>query len=374
AEMSGVKLNYGEANQRANKIAHSLLSASLSKGDHFAYLSKNSIDMALTYYGASKIGVIPVPLNYRLAPPEWLHIINDAESRLVIVEEEFIEDLETVCADFNQVANLIGISASVPEGWSTYDAWLVDQDDQPEAEISATDQLYQMYTSGTTGLPKGAMIAQRCADADVRMASALFDAGIGSDRSLIVAPMYHAAAMIGLMVSISHGASLLIHREFSPVDVVRALSEEHITSVLMVPAMIQACLVAVPDVGQRTYPELRMMMYGGSAIAAEVLREAMRIFDCGFVQGFGLTETTAIAAGLNQDDHRNAIGSKPDLLLAAGRPLLGTRIKIVDEDGTGGPAWNRRGSPDQGSAGDDGLLEYARSHTGGTRRRMAAFG
>ena len=334
AEMGAIRLNYGEANKRANQLAHGLVALGLAKGDHFAYLSKNSIDMILIYYAASKVGIIPVPLNYRLAPPEWLHIISNAESRLLFAEEEFVAGINSIRDELDDETTYIGLGRESSEGWLDYDAWIGSQaDDNPDVDIDASDQLYQMYTSGTTGLPKGAMLSQSSVDADVRMMSVLLNKSVDEERSLVVAPMYHAAAMIGLMVSISKGDCLVVHREFNPAEVIRSLSEDRITSALLVPVMIQACLVGVSDVEKRTYPQLHSLAYGASPIAEEVLRAAMRIFDCDFYQGFGMTETTAVASGLTAADHRLAVGEKPQLLLSAGRPLMGTRMKIVDENG-----------------------------------------
>jgi fatty-acyl-CoA synthase len=114
--------------------------------------------------------------------------------------------------------------------------------------------------------------------------------------------------------------------------VVRALSSERIVGATLVPAMIQACLVGVPDVAERRYDDLRFMMYGASPIAVETLRRAIEVFGCGFAQGFGMTETTAAATFLLPADHERALRGKPELLLSCGRALPGTQIKIADAD------------------------------------------
>jgi fatty-acyl-CoA synthase len=153
------------------------------------------------------------------------------------------------------------------------------------------------------------------------------------DRVLLVAPMYHAAAAITALGSVAIGASMLIHEDFDPAAVVRALSEERITRTTLVPAMIQACLVFVPDVAERRYDDLRLIVYGASPIAVETLKRAMAVFGCDFAQGYGMTETTAQLTLLGPEDHRRALAGKPELLLSAGRPLPGTEIRIVDANG-----------------------------------------
>jgi len=335
AEMEQQRTTYGDANRWANRLAHGLVELGLKPGDRVAYLSKNSIDMALTYYGASKVGVVPVPLNYRLAAPEWKYIIDDCQAKVLIAEAEYMEAIDGIRSELSRITDYIGITSDPLEGWQSSDNWLESQKDvNPDISISDNQQLYQMYTSGTTGLPKGAMLSQSAVDANVSMLSAMFHMVAGEDRFLVVAPMYHAAAGIGMMTTVSQGGTLVVQKEFDPAEVIRSLAEDGISMALLVPAMIQACLVAVPDVAERSYPDLHTLIYGASPIAEEVLRAAMGVFGCDFYQGFGLTETTAASTGLTAADHQLGFTEKPELLLSAGRALLGTRIKIVDEDGS----------------------------------------
>ncbi|MBM3735529.1 MAG: AMP-binding protein [Acidobacteria bacterium] len=128
------------------------------------------------------------------------------------------------------------------------------------------------------------------------------------------------------------GGSLYIQENFVPSEVVRALSEDRIAFALLVPAMIQACLVAVPDAGARSYPELRFIGYGASPIAEATLRRAMEAFRCGFSQGFGMTETSGAVTVLSPDDHQRGVTDRPELLLSAGRAALGTEMRVVDLD------------------------------------------
>jgi acyl-CoA synthetase (AMP-forming)/AMP-acid ligase II len=132
---------------------------------------------------------------------------------------------------------------------------------------------------------------------------------------------------------VARGVSLYVQEDFVPPEVVRALAEERINAALLVPAMIQACLVMVPDVAQRRYDALRFVMYGASPIAAETLRRAMDVFQCDFGQGYGMTETTAVLTVLTSADHHRALADRPELLLSAGRPAAGTALRIVDEQG-----------------------------------------
>lgn len=128
------------------------------------------------------------------------------------------------------------------------------------------------------------------------------------------------------------GGSLFIQEEFDPAEVIKVLDEEGIAFALLVPAMIQACLVNVSDVEGLEYKNLKGILYGASPIAEQTLRRAMEVFKCDFLQGYGLTELSAVATYLSPDDHRRALRGDAHLLLSAGKPILATDMRIVDEE------------------------------------------
>ncbi|MEE2676996.1 MAG: long-chain-fatty-acid--CoA ligase [Myxococcota bacterium] len=324
------RVAYGEAVVHANRLANALIAEGLAPGDRVAYLSKNSIEHALFYYACSKAGVVPVPLNYRLAPPEWEFILNDSGAKLLVAQPEFAQALEAVRGELGGVKHFLAVNGEAP-GWGAYEDFLASgSDETPDREIAAEADVYQMYTSGTTGRPKGAVIQHRALAAQLYQGAMAFG-GQPGDRSLVVAPLYHAAAALVTFSTVQMGGSLYIQGEFVPADTVRALSEERIRMALLVPAMIQFCLVAVPDVAERRYDDLEVMIYGASPIAEQTLRQALEVFQCDFIQGYGMTETTAAATYLFPGDHRAALAGRPELLLSAGRPLVGTEVRIVDE-------------------------------------------
>ncbi len=346
-------VSYAEAQALANQIANALVAKGLVPGDRVALLSKNSIEHALWYYACSKAGVVPVPLNFRLAPPEWSYILNDAGAKLVFAQDALAEALAPVRSELASVKHWVAqggrpesrptrseaepseaqqLGADVP-GWERFDAFVAAQPTSAPAHRGAPDDdVYQMYTSGTTGRPKGAVLTHRAVVSQLHQASLAFRT-VPGDRMLIVAPLYHAAASISTFVTVQAGGSLYIQEDFVPAEVVRALSEERIAAAMLVPAMIQFCLVGVKDVADRRYDTLRLIIYGASPIAEQSLTRAMDVFDCDFLQGYGMTETTAAATYLMPADHRRALAGEPKLLLAAGRAMLGTEIRIVGTDG-----------------------------------------
>ena len=328
-------ITYAEANAQANQMARALLASGFTKGDRFAYLSRNSTHYVLMYLAAAKAGVVPVLLNYRLAPREWLYIIGDSQATMVMADAEYAAGIETIREELSTVSRFVTVGGSADKkvpGWEDYDTWVAGQEsanlNQP---VEATDQLYQMYTSGTTGLPKGVMISHQAIDANCTMLARLINIEQSRERAIIAAPLYHAGAGVVSMAHITMGSTLVIHKDFVPGEFVDSLIDDKITMGGLVPAMLQACLVAVPDIANRQFPDLKSMFYGASPIAEETLRTAMQVFECDFVQGFGMTETSAAATGLTAEHHQRAVNGEPHLLLSAGKAVLGTEVRIVDE-------------------------------------------
>ncbi len=328
------RMLYREALDEVNRLANGFVSAGLQLGDRIAVLSKNSIEYAIVYYAASKAGVVPVPLNYRLAPPEWAFIVNDAGAKMLIAADELVSAIDGIRGDLKSVDRFVAIDAVGPEGWEEYRKLVDGQPTTPpERTVTDDDDVYQMYTSGTTGHPKGAVITHRALAAQLVQVTMLIHGEPGA-RTLIVVPMYHAAGAISTFVCVYWGGCLYIQADFNPPEVVRALDEERVLTATLVPAMIQGLLVHVPDAAKRQYQDLQQITYGASPIAEETLRRAMDVFKCDFAQAYGMTETIAVLTYLFPADHRLAVKERADLLLSAGRPVVGTDLRIVDEDDT----------------------------------------
>ena len=326
------RISYGEARDEVNRLASAFASAGIRRGDRVAVLSKNSIEYVILYYGASKAGAVPVPLNYRLAPPEWAYIINDSQAKMLIASAEYLEAADDIRSELETVSQFVAIGGPGASGWNDYRGWVGKQPANPPGQYITADQdLLQMYTSGTTGRPKGAVLTHENVTTNLLQTSPSMALNRG-DRFLIVAPLYHLAAAFSSFCTVSRGGCIYLQEEFNPLEVVRVLSEEKISWSVLVPAMIQACLVAVPDVAQRSYKDLKCIAYGASPIAEETLRRAIDVFKCDFMQAYGMTELSPAATILSPSDHRRGLESKPELLLSAGRAVPGTDLRIVDED------------------------------------------
>ncbi len=335
------RVSYAQALDQARRIANALIAEGVEDGARVAVLSKNSVDLALLYYGLAMAGVVPAPLNYRLAPREWAYIVNDAGATALFAAGEYAGAIDEIRDELESVRSYIALdagggaasgTASGTGEWTSFEAWAGAQSPSaPSRSFSDEHDLYQMYTSGTTGHPKGAILTHRAVTAHLTQVAGVVRLR-PEERCLVVAPMYHAAGAMTTFNTIAQGGTLYILEQFDPAEVVRVLDEEEIVTATMVPAMIQACLMRAPDAAERRYASLRIIYYGGSPIAEGTLRGAMETFGCGFAQAYGMTEMTAGSTNLSEADHRRALQGRPELLLSAGRPLMGTEVRVVDEE------------------------------------------
>jgi acyl-CoA synthetase (AMP-forming)/AMP-acid ligase II len=189
-----------------------------------------------------------------------------------------------------------------------------------------------MYTSGTTGLPKGAVVTHASVDANqiqMRTSAPVFP----GDHRLIVMPLYHAGAAMSMIQVIAAGASMRTMAKFEPEECVRVIAEEGVTHLSLVPAMIHAMLNQVTDLDPRRFATLRTISYGASPITEETLRRSLEVFGCGFQQAFGQTETSAALTMLDTRAHERALAGEPHLLRSCGRALVGTELAVIDGDG-----------------------------------------
>jgi len=150
---------------------------------------------------------------------------------------------------------------------------------------------------------------------------------------IVCAPLFHIGGAGSLGAGIYNGQHTLLHRVFDPTQVVDDIERFPVTSIFMVPAMIMAVL-QIPGIEQRDFSKLETIFYGASPISETVLRQAMEVFQCEFLQMYGMTETTGTVVSLSPEDHRRALAGKPDLLRSCGRPAVGTQIKVMDTAGS----------------------------------------
>jgi len=315
-------LSFIQSLERARGIAGWLQQQGIVKGDRVAILGENSIDHVLLLMGASYIGAVFVPLNYRLAAAELAEVVADAGTKLLLISDPGMAALQA------ELLPLLAHSTAVVHALEDVTAGY------ESIELDDSDTLIQLYTSGTTGRAKGVQISHRNVEALAVSSWMMYQAkaGIGT-TDLVVAPLFHIGGLGSVVIPIMAGGAVLLHRQFEPVKIVDDIETYRVNTLFLVPAMIQAVLANVPDVRQRNFSSLKQMAYGAAPISPSLLEDAIEVFGCNFLQLYGMTETTGAVVALLPADHQRAMADQPELLQSCGRALAGVQIRICDGDG-----------------------------------------
>ena len=326
-------ITYRELDERGNRVAQGLIAAGCEPGSRVAIIGKNSNAYLEILVGAMKARAVLTTVNWRLAEPEIVYILKHGETQLLFVDQEFTGVARAAAAQIPDLEVKIAIGAGT-DGFERYATW---RDAQPAKSPGLThepdDVVVQMYTSGTTGLPKGVQLTNRNYDRSMALSSQLPWQDYAPDNIFFApAPYFHVNGLNAVIRSLQVGSKLLTIDQFNPAEVVNMFEREKVTRAGMAPAMIQMCL-DVPGIEARDFSRLRTITYGGSPISQRVLTRAREVFGCRFVQGYGMTEATGPVAMLAPEDHEPARGK----LMSCGRPLPGIEVKVVDASGMACP-------------------------------------
>ena len=325
---SGLRLTFNELNERTNRLANSLLELGILPGDRVALALMNSVEFVEAYFAIAKIGGIVVPLNWRLVADELEFILKDSGSKTLIFGEEFSDIMTDLHGrgDKTDIVNWIQVSTEngANEFSRDYNSFRNSgAAAEPVTGAMDDDLLYIMYTSGTTGLPKGVVHSHNTSFWALFTFAASCDLR-DADRYLVALPLFHVGSLIPVTLNIYRGVTSIVMKEFHPVSAWELLQREKINCSLLVPAMLNF-MIQVPDLSQYDYSSLRWIQSGASPLPVSLIRQyAEQKIEVH--QIYGLTESCGPACVISGENALKKIGS-------TGRPFFHTEARIVDENG-----------------------------------------
>jgi len=329
AAFGGRRATYADMVRSARRAAAGLQARDIGPGDVVALLSYNNIETLTVQFAANYLGAIVMPLNWRLAAAELEFILGHAEARVLVCDLDLIELADAATACMGELVR-IAISAEDIEGWERFDR--LDDAAGPARYRPAAESDVQrlMYTSGTTGRPKGVMITH----ANLAWKNYAHVAEFGftaADVGLACGPMYHVGALdLVITTLISVGATVVVHKVFDAAAVVDEVERSAVTLIWLAPAMVRA-IIDLPGIADRDLSSVRVIIGGGEKMPIPVLERAQQVFSSAWLaDAYGLTETVSGDTFLDRHSLTTKLGS-------VGKTCLYVELDIQDEAGTSLP-------------------------------------
>ena len=327
----GETTTYSAMAERAAALAGGLRERGVGRGDVVAILSYNCPEFLEAVFAANHLGAIAMPINWRLAAPEVRYILGHSDARALVCDGALVGLANDATKGTEATLVRACIAPSAPEGWTALAQLRTASDAPPRAVVPADDVHRLMYTSGTTGRPKGVMITH--ANLAWKNLAHIVEFGFTSgDLGLACGPLYHVGALdLTTTTLIAAGATTIVHRQFDAAAVVDEVERSRVTVVWLAPAMVNA-IMALPDVERRDLSSVRVIINGGEKMPIPLIERIQRTFPSArFADAYGLTETVSGDTFLDNDSIVGKLGS-------VGRPCLYLELDVWDDEGRPVPA------------------------------------
>ncbi|UCG36992.1 MAG: AMP-binding protein [Candidatus Bathyarchaeota archaeon] len=328
----GKSRTYADLDSRTNRLANTLLSMGLHKGDRLAVMLYNCVEYVEICCACAKIGVVVVTVNWRFISKEVELIVNNADARAFILDEEFVDCVNSVRQNLQNVSkgSFVVVGQAAPTGYINYeDLAEGPQDSRMPVKISSEDAWFQIYTSGTTGIPKG-VVRSHESYISFFLTNAIEFGFSQDDKGMIVMPLYHVNSTFYGLLFLYIGASLYVGADkgFDPVELLRVIDEEKVTFVSLIPTHYHLIL-SVPDDLMKSYDlsSMRSFLCSSAPVRSKIKKGILKCFpDTKLYEAYGSTEAGLVTI-LRPEDQLRKLGSM-------GRECLGTDIiKLLDGDG-----------------------------------------
>ena len=332
----GRRITYEEFQSRVNRLANALAELGVERGDRVAMLQVNCNEHIEAYFATARLDAVYVPLNFRARADELSYMVDDSGPKVLMAGERYAGELRS--ADrLKPVRHYVSLEAPV-ESWLYYDELVASApDDERFPEGDGDDLTIILFTAGTTASPKGVMLSHESFSSYVLDNVTPADPEV-EERNILTVPLYHIAGVQSMMAAVYGGRSLIVQRQFEPLEWMRLVESEKANRAMMVPTMLKV-LMDHPEFHRHDLSSLEVITYGAAPMPLEVIKRALAEFPgASFINAFGQTETAATITALPPQDHvlegsGEEIEAKLRRLSSIGKPLDDVEVRIVDEGG-----------------------------------------
>ncbi len=328
------RITFAQFNTRVNRLIHALRSLGIKKGDVLGVVSWNCLEYTDVYGAAMKGGFIASPFNPRLHSEELEYLINYSKANTLFVGPELLQTVSRLRPRLPGLKNYICFESSAPDMVSHGELLTRDSSDEPDINVNRDDPVIIFYTSGTTGVPRGALYTHARKLDNTRIKALEMGTKAG-DRHLMVLPFFHIGGDSHVWPFFLVGGSnvIMTQNSFDPRAVLQAIQEEKVTDMQIVPTQLNS-LLSQQDLKAYDLSSLSRIYYAASPMPVELLRRGLEVFGPIFAQGYGQTESGPQIATLPKEAH-HVLGKPLEdqrVLNSCGQPSLGVHVRVVDEN------------------------------------------
>jgi len=328
------RITFAQFNARVNRLIHALHSMGVKKGEGIGIVSWNCLGYADIYGAAMKAGFIISPINPRLQASELDYLINYSEIHTLFVGRELIETVNQLRPHFPKVKNYISLEMSAPGMISYQEMLLAHPEEEPDVQVKEEDPFLILYTSGTTGVARGALYTQGRNIENTRTKAIELGLEV-ADKHIMILPLFHIGGYSHFWAFFYAGGSNVImqQRSFDPAATLQSIEEEKATDIHIVPTQL-VTMLALPNIERYDLRSLKRVWYAASPMPTELLRRGMERFGAIFMQGYGQSESGPDITFFSKRFH-DVLDRSPEeqrVLASCGQPCLGVHVRIVDEN------------------------------------------